>query len=115
MSASTDDIPRFVQAWTRGRAVAFTATRNPALAVIAELLQWVSVGSQPAVTAEAASDLAWVRNTHRMARYFGELVTAFAAGDPSRARNIWDTLLELNRPYIESSELGRRLMIDLID
>lgn len=115
LSASTDDIPRFVGAWTQGRAVAFTATRNPALGVIAELLQWVSVGTQPAVTAEAASDLPWVRNTHRMAQLFGELVTAFEAGDSSWAGSIWDTLLDLNRPYIESSELGRRLMIDLID
>ena len=115
MSASTADIPRFVQAWTQGRAVAFTATRNPALGVIAEFLQWVSVGTQPAVTAEAAGDLAWVRNTYRMAQLFGELVTAFEAGDAARAGSIWDTLLELNRPYIESSDLGRRLMIDLID
>ncbi len=115
MAASTDDVPRFVRAWTQGRATAFAATRNPALGVIAELLQWVSVGAQPVVTAEAASDLPWVENAHHMAQLFGELVAAFAAGEGSRARSIWDSVLELNSPYIESSELGRRLVIDLID
>lgn len=113
LAASTDDMTRFAEAWGRGGAVAFAATGNPALAIVAEILQWVRVGSQPTIT--AAADDPWVATAARNAELFAELVCALVAGDSSAAENIWASCLDVNAPFIESSELGRRLMTNVID
>lgn len=115
LAAATDDLPGFMRIWRQGSAVVFGAARNPAVAVLAELLQWARVGAEPAVRADASTDVSWLTKTRPMAQLFAELVAAFEAGDASRAGATWDSFLKLNSPYIESSALGGRLMIDLID
>lgn len=114
LSASSQDVSELLRVWTRTRQVTFGATGNPALALIADILQWVRYGAQATVTAWAASDSAWLAETHRLAGLFAELVDAFEARDGARAANLWAQSLNANSPYIESSELGRRLVIDLI-
>ncbi|WP_255360470.1 FCD domain-containing protein, partial [Frankia sp. EI5c] len=113
LSGHTRDIPRFADRWGRGSAVAFGATGNPALAVTAEILQWVRVGTEATIRSEAGDD--WVATADHNARLFGEVVAALEAGDPARAGAAWSACLATNAPFIESTELGRRLMINLFD
>ena len=114
LTASTHDVPKLLTVWARAREVIFGAAGNPALRVIAEILQWVRLGAQPTVTAWAATDSAWLAETHRLVGLFAELVDAFEAEDALLAASIWAQSLNANSPYIESSELGRRLVIDLV-
>ena len=65
--------------------IAFSAVKNPALTVIAEILHWVRVGVDPAVTADAKA-LPWVSKTNRNAqRFFSEFVAAASGHDSARA------------------------------
>jgi DNA-binding FadR family transcriptional regulator len=112
--SASQHVPELLAVWARAREVTFGATGNPALAVIAEILQWVRIGAQPSVTAYAAHDPEWLAETHRLAALFADLVDAFEVEDGSRAASLWAQTLNANSPYIESSELGRQLVIDLI-
>ncbi len=114
LTASADDVSELLLVWKSAREVTFSATGNPALVVIAEILQWMRVGIHPTVTAWAAADSAWLAEEHRLAALFTDLVVAFEAGDGARAASVWAQSLNANSPYIESSELGRQLVIDLI-
>ncbi len=114
LSASAQDASELLTVWARAREVIFGAAGNPALGVIAEILQWVRLGAQPTVTAWAATDSAWLAETHRLVALFADLVDAFEAEDALSAASIWAQSLNANSPYIESSELGRRLVIDLV-
>jgi DNA-binding FadR family transcriptional regulator len=115
LARSTEDTARFVTTWRQSEVVAFSATRNPALTVIAEILHWVRVGVEPAVTAEADT-LPWVTTTNRNAQaLFSEFVAAADRRDSAHAREVWSTFLNTNAPFVEDSKLGERLMIDLMD
>ena len=57
LARTTDDTAKFVQTWRDGEIAAFSAADNPAITVIAEILHWVRVGIEPAVTAEAGTPL----------------------------------------------------------
>ncbi|XVQ14730.1 FadR/GntR family transcriptional regulator [Spirillospora sp. CA-255316] len=115
LAACVDDTPRFVRTWRRAVLTAFAGTRNPALTVIGQMLQWVRAGTGPAVTA-GATGLPWVATTNRNAqRMFAELVSSLAAHDAARAGAVWAECLEVTSPFIEASDLGRRLMVDLIE
>jgi len=98
--------------WSGGAEPAtrpFAGTRNPAIAVVAEMLEWVRAGTAPAVSANASS-LPWVTTTNRNAyAKFAELVSVFAARDAARAGRTWAACLEATSPFSESSDLGRRL------
>jgi DNA-binding FadR family transcriptional regulator len=113
MAAARDDMPRFSEAWRRAAGLAFGATANPALAVVAEIMQWVRQGTRPAVN--VASDDPWAATTHQLVPLFAELVEDLAARDPIRARQRWAALLDVNLPFIESRDFAHRLMIDVID
>ena len=67
LADSTKDTARFVTTWEKGEMIAFSAVKNPALTVIAEILHWVRVGVDPAVTADAKG-LPWVSKTNRNAQ-----------------------------------------------
>ncbi|EFC83649.1 FadR/GntR family transcriptional regulator [Parafrankia sp. EUN1f] len=108
LSACARDMPRFADIWGRGSALAFTATGNPALTVIAEILQWVRLGTGAALT--TGVDEVWVATAQDNVRLFEEVVAALVAGDPARSRAAWAACLETNAPFIESSELARRRM-----
>ena len=53
LAACTEDTAAFVTTWREAEKSAFSAVKNPALTVIAEILHWVRVGVEPAVTADA--------------------------------------------------------------
>ncbi|CUU60150.1 DNA-binding transcriptional regulator, FadR family [Parafrankia irregularis] len=108
LGSCTRDMPRFADIWGRGSALAFTATGNPALTVIAEILQWVRLGTGAALT--TGVDEIWVATAQDNVRLFEEVVAALVAGDPARSRAAWAACLETNAPFIESSELARRRM-----
>jgi hypothetical protein len=95
--------------------IAFSAVKNPALTVIAEILQWVRVGVEPAVTADAKG-LPWVSKTNRRAqRLFSQFVSAAAGHDSARATKVWAECLTAAALWFEESEVGERLVLDLID
>jgi DNA-binding FadR family transcriptional regulator len=115
LAALVGDTPQFMRTWRSAITIAFAGTRNPALAVVAEMLEWVTAGTEAAVSADAAS-LPWVTTTNRNAcAKFGELVSAFTIRDAAQARATWAACLEASAPYLESSDLARRLMVDLIE
>ena len=109
------DTDRFMRTWEEAAGVAFAATRNPALTVAAEILRCVRVAVVPALTADVTT-LPWVTKSNRKAHVlFAELVSALAAHDSDRARDLWTTILELATPFAEEETgLGRRLVIDLV-
>lgn len=114
LAAYTKDTARFVATWQKGEMIAFSAVKNPALTVIAEILHWVRVGVDPAVAADAKG-LPWVSKTNRNAqRLFSEFVSAAASHDPARASHAWAECLIANTPWFEESGLGERLVLDLI-
>jgi hypothetical protein len=103
-----------MRTWDTAAAGAFSATQNPALTVATEILRWVYVGVEPAIAADAKA-LPFVTKSNRMAHAaFTEVVAALAAHDPARARNVWTSSEDFTIPWIEGSDLGKRLMIDLL-
>ncbi len=115
LAATTEDTARFVTKLRETQMLAFAAVKNPALTVIAEILHWVRVGVEPAVTADAKG-LPWVSTTNRNTQaLFSEFVSAASGRDSARAVDVWTAALEANAPWIEESELGHRLMLDLMD
>jgi DNA-binding FadR family transcriptional regulator len=115
LGASIEDTGRFLRTWEEAAAVAFSATRNPALTVITEILHWVRVAVEPALTADAQA-LPGVSKSNRKAyALFVELVSALTAHDSERAQGLWAALQELATPFVEEqTELGGRLVIDLV-
>ena len=102
-------------AWMRARQILFEATRNPALVVIAEIIRWVHVSAHATIAAAITNDPTWLARTGRLAALFRRLADALEAGDSSRAVAAWVRSLHANSPYIESSELGRLLVVDLVN
>lgn len=115
LALATDDTDRFVQTWRNSEIGAFAATRNPAITVVAEILHWVRVGVEPAVTAEAHTLPQVARSNRKTQVLFSEFVTAAEQRDGDRARQVWTALLDRSAPFLEDSALGERLMIDLMD
>ena len=114
LAGCIDDTAAFMRTWDTAAAVAFSATQNPALTVTTEILHWVFVGVEPAIAADAKG-LPFVTKSNRMAHAaFTEVVAALAAHDPSRARRVWTSSEDFTIPWIEGSDLGKRLMIDLL-
>lgn len=115
LAASVDDTAQFVTTWFDAEMNAFSAVKNPALTVAAEILQWVRLGVEPAVTADAKG-LPGVRKTNRnAAALFAEFVAAASEHDPVGATRIWAECLTAFAPWLEQSELGGRLVLDLMD
>ena len=81
LAAAIDDTERFVTTWFDAEMSAVSAVKNPALTVAAEILQWVRVGVEPAVTADAKS-MPGVRTTNRNAQaLFAKYVAAASEHD----------------------------------
>lgn len=114
LADAIDDTPRFVTTLRDAEQVALSAVRNPALIVVSEMLHWVRVGVEPAVTADAKAIPSVSKSNRNFAKLFSEFVTASAAHDAERAATSWANALEPNAPWIEESELGQRLMLDLM-
>jgi DNA-binding FadR family transcriptional regulator len=115
LAAATEDTARFVTKLRETQMFAFSAIKNPALTVIAEILHWVQVGVEPAVTADAKG-LPWVGTTNRNTQaLFSQFVSAASQRDSAQASAVWTAALDANAPWIEESELGHRLMLDLMD
>jgi DNA-binding FadR family transcriptional regulator len=114
LAASTEDTARFVTTWREGEMKAFSAVKNPALTVIAEILHWVRAGVDPAVVADAKA-LPWVSKTNRNAqRLFAEFALAASERDSARATQAWEKCLAVNASWFEESGFNERLMLDLM-
>ena len=95
--------------------IAFSAVKNPALTVIAEIMHWVRIGVEPAVTADARR-LPWVAKTNRNAqRLFAQFISAAAERDSVGASEVWAENLKANASWFEESGFGERLVLDLMD
>jgi DNA-binding FadR family transcriptional regulator len=115
LAASTEDTARFITTWWTAERAAYSAVKNPALTVIAEILQWVRVGVEPAIVADAKG-LPWVNRTNAKAQvHFSKFVSAAKKHDAVRATQAWsDSLAATAAWYDEESEFGERLMLDLM-
>jgi hypothetical protein len=70
---------------------------------------------EPAVTADA-KNMPGVRGTNRTAQaLFAQFVSAAAGHDSARATQVWAECLKASAPWMEESELGGRLVLDLMD
>lgn len=112
---SIDDTPRFVRTLREAEQLAFSAVKNPALTVIAEILHWVRVGVEPAVTADVKAMPGISKSNRNFQSLFAQFVAAGAVRDPARATEVWTAALEPNAPWLEESGLGNKLMLDLMD
>jgi DNA-binding FadR family transcriptional regulator len=114
LAGNLEDTSGFMRTWDTALAVAFSATQNPALTITTEILRWVFVGVEPAIAADAKA-LPFVAKSNRMAyAAFAEVVSALTEHDPVRARNVWTASEDFTIPWLEGSDLGKRLMIDLL-
>jgi len=114
LAVSTEDTPQFVTTWREAEGMAFSAVKNPALTVIAEILHWVRVGVESAVIADV-KDLPWVHKTNRKVQgLFAQFVVAASERDSVRASQAWAECLKVNA-LMEESEFGQRLLRDLMD
>lgn len=115
LAASIEDTVQFVSTMRAAHLTLFSATQNPALTVIAEVLHWVRVAVEPTVTADA-SGLPWVVKTNRRSQaHFARLVTAIDERDSATAYAAWERLLQVGSAFFEESALGERLIIDLLE
>lgn len=114
LAARIDNTAEFVTTWRDAEMIVFSAVKNPALTVIAEILHWVRIGIEPAVTADATR-LPWVRKTNRNAhRLFAQFVDAAAQRDSVGAAEAWAENLKANASWFEESGFGERLVLDLM-
>jgi hypothetical protein len=94
--------------------MAFSAARNPALTVIAEILHWIRVGVESAVIADV-ENLPWVHKTSRKVQgLFAQFVVAASEHDSDRASQVWAECMKVNQTLAEDSDFGQRLLRDLI-
>lgn len=115
LAAAVDSIPESIAAWREAEELLFSAVDNPALTVIAEFLHWIRVDLEPAVTADV-KDQQGLSDGIRHAQFlFEEFVSAAYRHDAARAREIWAENVAINTAWIEETELGKRLLLDLAD
>jgi DNA-binding FadR family transcriptional regulator len=115
LADSIEDTSRFLITLRDAEQLAFSAVKNPALTVISEILHWVRVGVEPAVTADVKAIPGISKSNHNFQMLFSEFVAAGAERDAARATAAWATALEPNAPWLEESGLGNKLMLDLMD
>ncbi len=115
LAISTEDTPQFVTAWRVAEGMVFSAAKNPALTVIAEILHWIRVGVESAVIADV-KDLPWVHKTNRKVQgHFAQFVVAASERDTAGASRAWSECLKVNQALSEHSDFGARLLRDLMD
>lgn len=114
LAAAVEDTARFVTTYREAETAAFSAVKNPALTVIAEILHWVRIGAEPTITTDVEG-LPWVAKTNRRAQgLFSQFVSAAAEHDSARATEIWSESVTANAVWAEESEFSKRLMLDLM-
>ena len=115
LADATEDTARFVMTYREAETIAFSAVKNPALTVIAEILHWVRVAVEPTITADVAG-LPWIPKTNRRTqRIFSQFVAVAAEHEPDRAKEVWAECLAANVVWAEESEFSKRLMLDMMD
>ena len=116
LEACDDDIERFVGTWRRGVIVAVASARNPVLVTIAEMLQWVCVGIGATLVETPRGARGYQPGERqRVQEHFSEFVAALAARHAAEARAVWAEFVRPASVFDEASELGHRLIIDLIE
>ena len=114
LAETTEDTARFVSMYRDVEMVAFSAVKNPALTVIAEILHWVRVAIDPTIAADVTG-LPGVSEANRRAQgRFSRFVSAAAEHDSTRATAVWTELLKANAAWVEESEVSERLILDLM-
>lgn len=114
LAACTDDTARFVTTLRDAEKSAFGAVKNPALTVIAEILHWVRVAIEPTVTADAKGLPTVGRSNRRAQSLFSRFVDAAADHDAPRAVEMWQQTFTATAPWLEQSEIGERLILDVM-
>ncbi|MFN8033337.1 MAG: GntR family transcriptional regulator [Mycobacterium sp.] len=114
LRACTDDTGRFVSTWRDAEKSAFGAVRNPALTVIAEILHWVRVEIEPSVTADAKALPTVTTSNRRAQSLFSEFVDAATEHDSALAVKLWQKTFAATAPWLEESEIGARLILDVM-
>ncbi|MCV7399992.1 FadR family transcriptional regulator [Mycobacterium fragae] len=115
LAATTEDTARFVTAWREAERITFSAVKNPALTVIAEILHWIRLGLEPAITADVTG-LPWVHKINRKVKgLFMQFISAASEHDYARASQLWAQIVKVNEAWTEDSEFGKRLIVDLMD
>jgi len=115
LADSVEDTARFVMTLRDAEQLALSAVKNPALIVTSEILHWVRVGVEPAVTADVKAIPGISKSNRNFQALFSQFVTAGADRDPERATEAWTKALEPNAPWLEESGLGNKLMLDLMN
>jgi DNA-binding GntR family transcriptional regulator len=96
------------------RFAALTASANPALLLVLEIIRRQAAGSLDAFAATAA-DMPWDETVHRRIHAaYVEVTDALEAGDAARAASVWRRHLKRTSPFFRS-RLGDRLIVDLVD
>ncbi|KUH67669.1 GntR family transcriptional regulator [Mycolicibacterium novocastrense] len=114
LAESVEDTARFVTTYREAEKIAFSAVKNPALTVIAEILHWVRVAVEPSITADVTG-LPWVTKSNRRTQgLFSQFVSAAADHDSARAVSVWTRAMAANVAWAEESEFSERLMLDLM-
>lgn len=114
LADSIQDTARFVRTYREAEKVAFSAVKNPALTVIAELLHWVRVAVEPTITADVTG-LPGVSKANRRAQgLFARFVDAATDHDSDLATAVWTDALKTHAAWAEESEFSARLMLDLM-
>jgi DNA-binding FadR family transcriptional regulator len=114
LGKATEDTPQFITRWREAEGITFSAVKNPALTVIAEILHWIRVGLEPAIIADVG-DRPWVHKTNRKVhRLFAQFVSAAADHDSDRAAQAWTECVKVNEIWPEESEFGKRPLLDLL-
>lgn len=114
LAKTTDDTARFIAAYRDSELTAFSAAKNPAVTVLAEILHWVRVAVEPTVAANV-KEMPGVAKTNRRAQAsFAEFISAATDHDSQRATAVWSETLKATAAWAEESEFSERLMLDLM-
>jgi DNA-binding FadR family transcriptional regulator len=114
LAETTEDTARFVSTYREAEKVAFSAVKNPALTVIAEILHWFRVAVEPTITADVKGLPGVAKANRRAQGRFSQFVSAAADHDSARATAVWTEALKTNAAWAEESEFSERLMLDLM-
>ena len=114
LDASIGDTGRFLRTWEEAAEWRLLQPATRRLRSPRRILRCVRVAVVPALTADVTTLPSVTKSNRKAHAHFVELVSAMAAHDSDRARDIWASIQELAAPFVEETELGRRLVIDLV-
>ena len=109
-----DNTHVFIQLYHRLLRDAFSAARNPAISVAADVTYWVFLRGRRALTVSALSVPEVIRSNRRACVAFEAFLAAADRDDPTAAGLAWTKHLQDRSPFYRSP-LGDRLLVDMLD